>query len=202
MSVAAAVPAQPEQTIRCPRCRKPIALSAIGNGIMRCPECGGGFEAVRFHPPSREAAVPQMADGGIETAQPCAVHLRNAAVANCERCGAFMCSLCRIDVDGRTLCPKCFERLSAEGAIGSTRTTFRDYRGLASATAVAGCLISILGFILGPLAIYYGVKALKQKKSMGETDGIAGIWVAMVIGGLVTAGGLFFIGFLIFGAMQ
>lgn len=189
-------------TIRCPLCRKPIELRAIESGTFTCPQCTDPFEAVRFDPPRREISIPQMADGGLQAAQPCAVHQRNAAVANCERCGAFMCSLCRIDVDNRTLCPKCFERLSAEGSISSTRTTFRDYGGLASVVATGGCLLWFASMVLGPLAIYYGVKGLRQKKSLGESDGIAGVWVAMILGAVETVAGFGLIGYLIFGAIR
>lgn len=187
------------QTVPCPRCRKRIdILDVTSNRDYACPLCGKTFEAVRFDAPAGMTAAPQIVDGSIE-AQPCAVHARNAAVANCERCGAFMCTLCRIDVDGRTLCPACFERLSAEGSIESTRTTFRDYSGLSSVTAVAGCLFGFLAIILGPLAVFYGVKALRQKKAMDESDGRIGIWAAMIIGGLQTIGGIALLGVIIMG---
>ena len=52
----------------------------------------------------------------------------------------------------------------------------------------------VLGVLFGPLAIYYGVKAMKQKKAMGETDGVAGLWVAGVLGGIDSLGGLVFAG--------
>jgi hypothetical protein len=194
--------ASAEPTVRCPRCHKPIPLRGIANGTSSCPNCGGIFEAVRFEPPQREFSIPQMADGGLQSAQPCAVHQRNAAVANCERCGAFMCSLCRIDVDNRTLCPKCFERLSAEGSLSSARTTFRDYGGLSSVTATAGCLLWFASIVLGPLAIYYGIKGLRQKKSMGEADGRVGVWIAMLLGTVETAAGVAFIGWLIWAAVR
>ncbi len=162
-----------------------------------CPLCSGHFEAVRFEPPVRAAAAPQTIGGTMQESQPCATHALNAAVTSCDRCGAFMCALCRIDVDKRTLCPTCFERLSSEGALESTRTTFRDFPGLAGVTATFGCLMAALGILFGPLAIYYGVKALKQKKSMGENDGMVGIWAAIVLGGLECAAGIFFAGALI-----
>ncbi len=180
--------------IRCPLCRREIDAAAITTPQAICPRCQGIFEAVRFEAPTRSAALPQMAEGTLEASQPCAVHSLNAAVTSCQRCGSFMCELCRIDVDGRTLCPTCFERLSSEGSLESTRTTFRDYSGLAGLTATFGCLMSFLGVLFGPLAIYYGVKGLKQKKAMGESDGKTGLWVAVVLGSLEIAASLIFLG--------
>ena len=185
------------QMVRCPRCRKMLDLAAIKTTPeFPCPACSRTFEAVRFSPRITELRVSELATAGPQGGQPCSTHARNAAVASCERCGAFMCGLCRIDVDGAVLCPPCFERRSAEGSIQSARTRFRDYDGLASVTATAGCLFSMmfLGILFGPLAIFYGVKALRQKKEFGETDGRTGVWIAMVIGIVEALVGIFMIG--------
>lgn len=177
-------------TVRCPRCRRPIDVNSIATSVnARCPLCGRSFEAVRFQPVDKTVMAAQPVDGQIAATQPCANHPRNAAVTNCQRCGAFMCALCRIDVDGRTLCPSCFERLSSEGSLESTRTTFRDYRGLSVVTVLAGMFLWFLSILLGPLAIYYASKGLQQKKQMAETDGRVGLWIAIVMGSMETIGG-------------
>ena len=179
------------ELIRCPRCRRSIDVSAIvSSPDARCPLCSRTFEAVRFEPLVRSGFVAQGIDGRLDAAQPCANHSGNAAVTSCERCGSFMCALCRIDLDGRTLCPTCFERLSAEGTLESTRTSFRDYGGLATVAVVAGVFLWFLSVLFGVLAIYYGVKGLRQKKQMGERDGVIGVWIAMFFGSLEAIGGL------------
>ena len=186
------------QTIPCPRCRRPIDLGLITSAPdYRCPNCSRQFETVRFEVAVPNVVVVEMSDGHTDAAQPCSTHPRNAAVTSCQRCGAFMCALCRIDVDGKTLCPSCFERLSTEGSLESSRTTFRDYAGLSSVSATGGCLIWFIGFILGPLAIYFGIKGLKQKKQMGERDGVVGIWVAMTLGVVEVVASVFLIGALL-----
>jgi hypothetical protein len=200
--MSAATPA-PAALIRCPRCRRQIDVTSIETSTAAtCPSCSRTFEAVRFDAPIRAAAAPRMIAGSLDAAQPCAAHPRNAAVANCERCGSFICALCRIDVDDRSLCPTCFERLSTEGALESTRTTFRDYPGLAGVAATAGCVMWFLCIVLGPLAIYYAVNGLKQKKQMDERDGIAGLWAAIVVGAIQTVAGIALIGSLIVGMLR
>ncbi len=194
-----AAPSAGVSNIRCPRCRREIDVTSISTTDAVCPRCHRAFEALRFEPPVRATAMPQMAEGTLEASQPCAVHALNAAVTSCQRCGSFMCELCRIDVDDRTLCPTCFERLSSEGSLQSTRTTFRDYPGLAGVTATFGCLMAALGLLFGPLAIYYGVKGLKQKKAMDESDGKTGLWMAIILGGLEIAVSLTFITALVLG---
>jgi uncharacterized paraquat-inducible protein A len=189
--------------IRCPRCRRRIEVASIATSPhAECPSCRRSFEAVRFEPPAPVAVAPQTIGTTLTESQPCAAHPLNAAVTSCQRCGSFMCSLCRIDVDKRTLCPSCFERLSAEGSLESTRTTFRDFPGLAGITATAGCVMMVFGVLFGPLAIYYGIKGVKQKRAMGESDGIVGLWAAIVLGGIECAVGIFFAATLIKGMFR
>ncbi|HVS29849.1 MAG TPA: hypothetical protein VMS98_00200 [Thermoanaerobaculia bacterium] len=190
--------------VRCPCCRQQIDAAAIQTSRHAvCPACLGEFNAVRFDPPARVAALPRLVTGTLDAGQPCASHARNAAVTSCQRCGSFMCALCRIDVDGRTLCPTCFDRLSTEGSLHSTRTTFRDYSGLASVSATAGCLlVVVLGLLFGPLTIYYAVKAFKLKKEMGEEDGKGFLWVAITFGVIETVVGIFFLGALVMGMLE
>jgi hypothetical protein len=200
---ASAPKAEPRPEIPCPRCKKTIDVEPIGtNAVSRCPLCQGEFESIRFQPRIAHAKVTELATAGPEGGQPCAIHQRNAAVAACERCGSFVCSLCRIDFDEHVYCPSCFERLSEAGSIESAKTRFRDYEGLTSLTATLGCLITWLGIVLGPLALYYGVKGLRQKKEMGETDGRVGIVIAMTLAviELLVSGAL--IAFFVFGLMQ
>ncbi len=121
----------------------------------------------------------------------------NAAVIECSRCGTFICALCRIDTDGKALCPACFERLSADGSLEGTTMTFRDYGALSSTSAVAGCLIYFIGILTGLLAIYYGIRGLRQKKELGDRDGVAGIWGAITLGVLESLIGGFIVFYLL-----
>ena len=202
-SLPAAQKAEPPPQIACPRCRGLIDVSLIGtSALSHCPICRGEFESIRFQPRVVHVKVTELAAAGPEAGQPCAIHQRNAAVAACERCGSFVCSLCRIDFDEHVYCPSCFERLSESGSIESAKTRFRDYEGLASLTATLGCLFTWIGILLGPLALYYGIKGLKQKKEMGETDGRFGIFVAMTLGVIEMVAGASLIIFLVIGIFE
>lgn len=94
-----------------------------------------------------------------------------------------MCDLCRIDVDGRTVCPGCFDRLAMSDELESTRTTFRDYGGMALVSALFGLFFVALfvWVVFAPLSIYYGIKGMQQKKKLGETDGRLRIWISMTL---------------------
>lgn len=166
----------------CPHCLADLEIARVVSGMQACPSCFGSFEAMRFQAPDRAAAVQRLAEAGPGAETACAAHPANVAVVNCQRCGVFMCALCRIDADEMALCPACFDRLSAEGALASTRTTFRDYGRQASNTAIAGLLLMVFGLAIGPAAIYYGVRSLKQLRQMGETAGRARAVIAILAG--------------------
>ncbi len=95
-----------------------------------------------------------------------------------------MCAVCRIDSDGLALCPGCFDRMSAEGALPSARVSYRDYGRMAGSLAVLGMVLAFAAIVAGPAAVYYGIKGLRQKREMGETEGRVGVWLAIVLGGL------------------
>jgi hypothetical protein len=154
---------------------------------------------MRFDPPEREVRAPSLAEGGPGGSTACAQHRGNVALANCGRCGVFMCAVCRIDSDGLQLCPGCFDRLSSGGELPSTRLGYRDYGRVAGTLAAVSFLLYCVGIVAGLGAVYYGIKGLRQKREMGETEGIVGIWLAMVLGALAAALWLVFLALMIRG---
>jgi hypothetical protein len=135
----------------------------------------------------RAAGVREVGAAGPTEAASCAAHRRNAAVASCERCGIFMCALCRTTADGMTLCAPCFERLAGEGTLHSAQTRYRDYVGLSWLASAAGFLVCFSGLLLGPLAVYYGVRALRQMNEWGDVGGRGRAVAAMLVGMLTFA---------------
>ena len=175
----------------CPRCRRDLDPEHVLSGAQSCPHCGGAFEATRFSPPPPRVDVRAVEEAGPGAASSCAAHRGNVAVANCSRCGVFMCDLCRIDADAMVLCPACFDRLSAEGALPSARTKFRDFGRMGSTFLLIGLIFSVFAapFTLG--AVYAGVKELGQRKTLGEGSAVRA-WVVIGLGLLGTAGSVAF----------
>ena len=166
----------------CPRCAVPLRHETLTSGTQMCPRCAKPFEAVHFLPPETQAAVAEIAGLDPSAGAPCSKHARNKAEAACQRCGQFMCTLCKIDADGKVYCPPCFERLSGEGALQSTATKLRNYAGLAAMLAILNLMFCwmVVGLITAPLGIFYGVRGLAQKRKMGETEGVTGLYVSIV----------------------
>lgn len=155
-------------------------------GLVRCASCFRTFEMALFHPPERTSPrAVAMAKGTA----PCARHARNAAVASCEHCGAFMCALCRIETEGVALCAACFERLGAAGALASTRGGYRHYNGIAVLLSLLG-LMPFASVLFGPLAVLAAWKGLRQGKRLQETLGATAATLALLLGVVETVGGV------------
>lgn len=171
----------------CPQCRKGLDPGGVRSGRMTCPQCGTGFDAVRFDPPQPAVLVRAVAEAGPEGAASCAAHPGNAAAGHCGRCGVFMCDLCRIDTDGMTLCPACFDRLASEGTLASTRTAFRDYGRMGVQLLLLGVLFWFVAAPFGLGAIYAGVQELRQRKRLGEGSR-ARAWISIGLGAVWAVG--------------
>ena len=101
---------------------------------VRCRGCGQTIRVSVF--PAIDVVVtgahPELLQG--ETEASCFYHPQSRAAVPCESCGRFLCRLCDLEVDGRHLCPVCFQSgvpiLQAE----VTRRTMYDTIALALAT--------------------------------------------------------------------
>jgi hypothetical protein len=161
----------------CPRCQRGFA-DGIPDGTVRCHRCLAEFEATRFNPAPLAARVARIATAGPEGATACPQHPGNAAVGHCERCGILTCSLCQIEADRMLLCPACFERLSDDGTLASTRVQFRDHPRLAATLALLGLLVFVTGALTGPAVIWYALHAQRSAKAV---DAPASGWRLAVV---------------------
>ena len=167
----------------CPRCGAALDLTFLEPGEQICPTCLDPYFATPFHPSEpRRPTIERLAEAGPGGAIPCGVHAGNAAMANCSRCGVFMCALCRIEIDGQEFCPSCFDRLTSEGVLSSARTRFRDYQGLSLSLGVLGLLLCFFGVLTGPLTLYTVFRAVQQKRQMNEKGGMVSLIVAALLG--------------------
>jgi hypothetical protein len=181
----------------CPHCKAPLLVETMAAGPQRCIACLRTFEATPLSPPEKRVAVLELAQAGPGGAVPCAQHPGNAADANCGRCGVFMCGLCKLQIDGQELCPACFDRLAAEGALPSARGRVRNYRGIALLVGFAGCWFYFLGLLTGPLTLYFAVQAQRQRRRLQESDGLGTVVLASLLGLGQIATSIFLLGVLV-----
>jgi hypothetical protein len=175
----------------CPRCWTPLPKSVLESRDVYCGTCGLDFEAEVFEPSDRPRADLRAPEAG--TSAQCARHARNAAAAACERCGAFMCTLCRVESDGLVLCAACFDRLRAAGALASARNTFRSWRTLGLHLSVLGLFLSPFGVVIGPVALFAAARGISQDRKNGDEGGLTGSIVSLVLGTGITGVGIVFV---------
>ena len=169
--------------LTCPHCGTLRDAQQIQNGRQLCPVCLRDFEAVRFDPQRPPASVPRLAEAGPEGGNACPQHAGNATVGHCSRCGVFLCGLCRIDAEGRVLCPACFERLCDESALPGLITGYRDYGRVSTSLVIFGLLL-FLAPVTGPAAIYYAVKAIDQRRAVNRPPARPALYLNIALGGL------------------
>lgn len=177
----------------CPRCGRPLEHAAIVSGIQTCRLCRGRFQAIRFDPPALDASVPRVAEAGPEAAHPCPAHPGNAASVHCSRCGVFACALCRIDTDGLVLCPACFERLADAGELPSLVASYRDHGRAQALLVLLGLLFFFLAPVTGPASIYYGSRALEQRRAMQVEPRRGAVFALYAVGALQALAGIAFL---------
>jgi hypothetical protein len=109
-----------EEGVRCARCLQQIRV-AVFPAIERM----------------RTGAAPEPLT--VETEASCFYHPQSRAAMPCDECGRFLCSLCELEVDGRHLCPVCFQSGASAQKIQTvdTRRVMYDTSALAMATLPA-----------------------------------------------------------------
>jgi hypothetical protein len=189
----------------CPRCELKVELPISGAYV--CQRCRQQFEVFLTDPAavraqSRTIVPPLSPATPFTSAQPvpagghCAAHPSNPATDACERCGDFMCFVCRTAIEGRRYCPRCFELLYSRGSLQFTQMAFRlpayalslGIVSLVSLPCIGGCY-GMLSVPSGIIAIILGGTSLRE---IGRRPDLPGrgqaIWgiVCGVLGVLVT----------------
>src|SRR5579871_5045279 len=96
--------------IPCGACSSPLSADAWNREEgVRCPACSQRVLALVFPAMERvrAGAVPEALAADTEAS--CFFHPESRAAAPCSECGRFLCNLCDIELDGRHLCPACFQ---------------------------------------------------------------------------------------------
>lgn len=125
----------PAQAICCGDCSTPVPAESWNRVGVRCRGCGHTVQVAVFPAIERvrSGALPEAIE--IDTEASCYYHPSSRAAIPCDECGRFLCRLCEIEIDGRHLCPTCFESgVSANKLNVETSRTMYDSIALALAT--------------------------------------------------------------------
>lgn len=156
----------------CPHCGVllPAAVPVSGDG--ECAACHKKFRTITFRVrPASQLIIQGTTSGQVNV---CGNHPANPAESECERCGMFVCALCRTDAENRIFCPACFERLVDEGAFQAFRKRVRSHFEMSKRYALFSALAP-LGLALVPFSVIHAVKAWKQMPELGTLNWKRGI---------------------------
>jgi uncharacterized paraquat-inducible protein A len=143
----------PVNAIACAACSLPVP-SELWNQEQgaRCPRCGVPLRVAVFPAIANDTlgASPTALEG--ETEASCFYHPQSRAVVPCQQCGRFLCALCDFEVDGRHVCPRCFEKTETV----EPRRVMHDSMALALSTLPA--LLFWPALIGAPWALFLVVR--------------------------------------------
>lgn len=138
---------------------EPIDLAA-------CPSCGA-MSWTRLYPAFFAPGFvdePQrvLVDGSSE----CFHHPGRAAVAACQRCGRFLCSLCVVDFGGEQICPSCIAARREKGAMRELDQRRILYDHIALSLAIVSIFISCFSIVTAPASLYMAIRHWKTPCSI------------------------------------
>jgi hypothetical protein len=154
----------------CPRCLTPLEIP-LRNSMRTnaCPICEARVITHVFPALLRPATVtPRRDTAALTDESTCFNHASKRAVAVCEDCGRFVCSLCDVPAPktARHQCVSCFEqsmRREVGPDLSADRTRMDD---VALSVSVLGTLVFYFSPITVPVVCWLIIRHWRQPQSM------------------------------------
>jgi DNA-directed RNA polymerase subunit RPC12/RpoP len=128
--------------LRCAACLQAFPQESwAAQRDLVCPSCGAASRLAVFPAIFRNPAGPEPDPIAGETEASCFYHPRNRALAPCQECGRFLCSLCELGADGRRICPLCFAAGLRARSLQEFETRRTNYDTVALALATAPLIL-------------------------------------------------------------
>lgn len=146
--------------LACPNCRTIQPTDTINTGRMApCPGCGVLIRATVFNALLRKSdadVVPQgvAAHGESE----CFYHPGKTAVVPCADCGRLLCPVCRVEMDGKSICMNCLQAGRDKQKITALQNERVLYDGLAFTLAFWPMFLVFPTPLTAPTAIFFCIK--------------------------------------------
>ena len=143
--------------VRCSACDRALNLpQTVGAARVACTHCQTVTQAWIFPALYREKKSRQAQHLLDEGHSSCMTHPTKQAVAVCDGCGKFLCSLCDIDWHSEHLCSTCIAHRKSDATKNDLRSEYVHYDRIVLVLAVASFFLYFLGVILAPIALYIG----------------------------------------------
>ena len=167
-----------EEGVRCGGCGRIVRVSAFPAIALQI--VGTGPEALRG-----------------ESEASCFYHPQSRAAKVCEECGRFLCALCDLEVEGRHLCPRCFESGVGAHKIQTAEPRRVMYDSIALALATFPFLLIWPALIGAPWSLFIVVTRWNTPSSV-----VPRTKIRFIIAALFALAELGFIVFMIYALTQ
>jgi uncharacterized paraquat-inducible protein A len=155
------------QAISCGECSWPVPPESWNREEgARCPRCGRHVQVAVFPAieERRTGALPEAL--GAESEASCFYHPHSRAAVLCEECGRFLCRLCDLEVDGRHLCPTCFQSGVATRKLENVETRRTMYDSVALALATFPALLIWPVLVAAPASLFVVIRRWREPSSI------------------------------------
>jgi hypothetical protein len=181
-------------TLNCGGCSWPLPPESWNRESGgACPGCGWRIQALVFPAirGTRAGDLPEAVAAATEAS--CFFHPASRAAVPCDACGRFLCHLCDLDINGRHLCPGCFEKGVATQKLETLETRRTMYDSLALAYATLPFLAFLYPAVIGaPVALYTVLRRWNAPSSV-----VPRTRIRFLIAALLALAEIAFFGFLI-----
>ena len=96
----------------------------------------------------------------------CFHHAERQAEAVCDSCGRFLCGLCRIDFNGRTLCPACLALTQTAAPAEAHIPRHIRYDKIALLCILLSPFLYILSFVNAGISLFLCIRYWKRPQSI------------------------------------
>jgi len=165
--------------------------------LESCLSCGVAIRADAF--PALIRKMPAVQTGELlqtDNEASCFYHPKKKATVPCSVCGRFLCALCDVVLDGRSMCLTCMETGKNQRKIKSIENTRTLYDNRALSIAVIPLLFVYLTIITAPIALFMSFWYWKKPSSIIPRTKIRFI-IAIILSLLQIAGWLLVLWFFI-----
>lgn len=121
---------------------------------VRCGGCGRNVSVSVF--PAIDVQIVGSAPEALrgESEASCFYHPQSRAAKVCDECGRFLCALCDLEVEGRHICPRCFETGVGSHKIQTAEPQRIMYDSVALALATLPFLLVWPAVIAAPWSLF------------------------------------------------
>ncbi len=159
-----------------------------------CTNCGS-YSIVRVFPAMfLHRSAPAESASAAEGEATCYDHPSKRAVAHCEQCGRFVCSLCAVDFRGGVWCPQCIASGVEKKRTVELEQSRTLYDSLALVIAIAPVIFWPFTIISGPASLYVALRYWRRPLSLIRRNRWRMV-LAIVIGLAQTGGWIWLIAY-------